>query len=145
MTRVVSDYELFQKSSDRNRRLLRQEELILDVTERLSEALSCEGITKAELAKRLGKTKGFVSQILSGGRNLTLRTIADVADSLGCEIRIQLGKENRLDETGTQVSRGQNGRKIIPVTYSHAPEYKIARPAQVQYAKGAIGHSQVAA
>lgn len=63
-------------------RLVRQEELILDVTERLTEALQETGVTKAELARRLGRTPGFVSQVLGGGRNLTLRTISDIAVAL---------------------------------------------------------------
>ena len=63
-------------------RLLRQEELILDVTETLSQALEAAGMTKAELARRLGRSPGFVSQLLGGGRNLTLRTIADIAAAL---------------------------------------------------------------
>ena len=63
-------------------RLVRQEELILDVTERLTEALQEMGVTQAELARRLGRTPGFVSQVLGGGRNLTLRTIADITVAL---------------------------------------------------------------
>jgi transcriptional regulator with XRE-family HTH domain len=93
MTKARTDYEAFEQSSVANRRLLREEELILDVTEALSEMLEQEGVNKAVLAQRLGKTKGFVSQILAGGRNLTLRTIADVADALGYRIRIVFSKE----------------------------------------------------
>ena len=63
-------------------RLLRQERLILDVTEQLAGALENSGVTRAELARRMGRTPGFVSQVLSGGRNLTLRTIADIAGAL---------------------------------------------------------------
>lgn len=63
-------------------RLVRQEELILEVTERLVEALLEKGVTKTELARRLGRTPGFVSQVFGGGRNLTLRTISDVAAAL---------------------------------------------------------------
>ena len=39
-------------------------------------------MTRAELARRMGRTPGFVSQVLGGGRNLTLRTIADIAAAL---------------------------------------------------------------
>lgn len=67
---------------DTYERLLRQERLILDVTEALTEALDNSGMTRAELAERLGRTPGFVSQVLGGGRNLTLRTIADIAAAL---------------------------------------------------------------
>lgn len=100
MSHKLTDYEAFEISSVSNRRLLRQEELILEVTEALSQALKKEDITKKDLADRLGKSKGFVSQLLAGGRNLTLRTIADVADALDCRIRIQCENlRHREDET----------------------------------------------
>jgi transcriptional regulator with XRE-family HTH domain len=72
---------------------VRQEELILEVTEAMARALRSSGLTQAELADRMGKSKGFVSQILGGGRNLTLRTLADVAGALGCKVQIQLKPE----------------------------------------------------
>jgi len=49
------------------------------------------GISKAELAERLGKTKAFVTQCLSGRQNLTLRTLADLFTAL--QFRASLGAE----------------------------------------------------
>ena len=72
---------------------LRQEELIVEVTEAMARALRSSGLTKTELAARLGKTKGFVSQILGGGSNLTLRTLADISGALGCNVQVQLKPE----------------------------------------------------
>lgn len=69
---------------------LRQEELIIEVTEALARALRDAGLTQSDLALKLGKTKGFVSQILGGGRNLTLRTLADVAGALDCRVEVDL-------------------------------------------------------
>lgn len=74
--------------------LVRQEELILDVTERLTEALDNAGVTKGVLAKRLGKSPGFVSQVLGGGRNLTLRTISDIAAALSLRPMFQFASES---------------------------------------------------
>lgn len=71
-------------------RLVRQEEFILEVTERLTEALLEKGVTKAELARRMARTPGFVSQVLGGGRNLTLRTISDVAAALSLRPVLEL-------------------------------------------------------
>lgn len=105
MTKARTDYEAFERSSVTNRRLLREEELILDVTEALSEMLEEEGVTQAMLAQRLGKTKGFVSQILAGGRNLTLRTIADIADALGYRIHIVFSKETKGKQKATTDAR----------------------------------------
>lgn len=75
--------------------LMAQEELILEVTETLCEVLEKEGISRKELAERLGKTKGFVSQLLNGGRNLTLRTVADILHVLGYGIAIKPFKEEK--------------------------------------------------
>lgn len=72
---------------------IRQEELILEVTEAMARALRSSGLTQAELAERMGKSKGFVSQVLGGGRNLTLRTLADIAGALGCKVQVQLKPE----------------------------------------------------
>lgn len=98
MKRLTTAYEAFEASSAENRRLLREEEFILEVTEVLSAMLNNEGISKVELARRLGKTKGFVTQILSGSRNLTLRTVADVADALGYQIELKPRKQGRTLE-----------------------------------------------
>lgn len=93
MNRTSTDYELFEQSSDRNRRLLREEELILEVTETVSAVMQEEGVSKAQLAKLMGKTKGFISQLLSGGRNLTLRTLAGLVDALGYRVIITVSKD----------------------------------------------------
>ncbi len=89
MKQTPTDIELFEASSTKNQRLLRQEDLILDITELLSAAMEDKRVTKSELAKRLGKTKGFITQVLSGNRNLTLRTIADIADALGFRVQVR--------------------------------------------------------
>jgi len=88
MKQPRTDVERFEGSSSKSRRLLRQEELILEVTELLSSALEARQMTKSDLAEKLGRSKGFVTQVLSGNRNLTLRTIADIADALDYRIRM---------------------------------------------------------
>lgn len=84
-----TEYEKFEQESDAQRRLLVEERLILEATEVLSERLEELGMSKTVLAKRLGCTKGNVTQALSG-RNLTLRTLAGIADVLGADIRVEV-------------------------------------------------------
>lgn len=91
--RDLTDVERLGQSSTESRRLLNQEKLILEVTEALSEAIEKRGLTRSEVAKRLGKTKGFVSQLLAGGRNLTLRTVADIADAIGISLKVAVHGE----------------------------------------------------
>lgn len=70
------------------RKRIRQEELILAVTEGLIGAMADQDIKRSDLAKKLGKTKGFITQLFSSGRNLTLRTVADVAEALDCQVHV---------------------------------------------------------
>lgn len=90
MSDTRTDYRAFEASSAENRRLLRTEELILEVTEALVAAMAKQKLTRGQLAARLGKSPAFVTQILNGGRNLTLRTIAEVADALRSEVRFDV-------------------------------------------------------
>jgi len=75
------------------RKLLAQEELILEVTETICDLLENEKVSRKGLADRLGKSKGFISQLLNGGRNLTLRTVADILHVLGYRIALKPYKE----------------------------------------------------
>ena len=69
-------------------RLMAHGDLIMEVTETICELLEKEGVSRKELADRLGKSKGFVSQLLNGGRNLTLRTVADILHVLGYKVTL---------------------------------------------------------
>jgi len=79
-------------------RLMAQGDLIMEVTETICELLEKEKISRKELADRLGKTKGFVSQLLNGGRNLTLRTVADILHVLGYKVSLSPYKEVRKEQ-----------------------------------------------
>src|SRR4030043_1665081 len=74
-------------------RLMAQGDLIMEVTETLCELLEKEKVSRKELADRLGKSKGFISQLLNGGRNLTLRTVADILHVLGYRASLTAHKE----------------------------------------------------
>jgi len=112
MKRAQTAVERFAASSPRRARLLRHEELILEVTELLSSALEDHQITKSELAEKLGKTKGFVTQVLSGNRNLTLRTIADIAEVLGFRIRVYREPVRQSGHSTPRASRRREQRKL---------------------------------
>lgn len=65
-------------------------------------ALDEAGITGTELADRLGFTPGYVSQVSGGGRNLTLRTVADIAATLSMPPTVVLVGENGTTSNSLQ-------------------------------------------
>lgn len=66
-------------------KLWQQERCIFEATERLCELMELHRVSRSELAKRLGKSKGYVTQLLDGSANMTLRTLSDVYLALGYE------------------------------------------------------------
>jgi transcriptional regulator with XRE-family HTH domain len=99
-------------------KLMAQEDLIMEVTETLCELLEKEKVSRKELADRLGKSKGFVSQLLNGGRNLTLRTVADILYVLGYKVtlvphKVEIQKETRVTSVGQmEVQRPQETQRV---------------------------------
>lgn len=66
------------------------ERLILSVNEQIQSKMEAGGTTRAELAKKLGVTKAYVSRTLNGTPNMTLRTLVSVASVLGCRVSVTL-------------------------------------------------------
>jgi transcriptional regulator with XRE-family HTH domain len=94
---------------------------MVEVTEALGDALRSARVSKTELAERLGRSKSFVSQVLGGGRNLTLRTLADVADALGCRVRVLLAPR----KASGRVIQHEAWRKPQHQLTVHVPELPV--------------------
>jgi len=56
------------------------------VTEDVLVAMEDLGVTKSELARRLGKSKPRITQLLSGSSNMTIGTLSDIAVELGLNL-----------------------------------------------------------
>jgi len=82
----------FQEMLDKYRDDLefRLEELILDFTEKIVQKMEEENISRAELARRLGVSRAFVTKLLNGNPNLTIKTMMSIADVLGCDLNIDI-------------------------------------------------------
>ena len=64
--------------------------LLLDINEQIVERMVARGIRRSELAQRLGSSRAFVTQLLNGKPNLTLKTLVQVAHALGMAVDVQL-------------------------------------------------------
>lgn len=71
--------------------LLAEEGTILEATEAVAGAMQQQGVTKKELARRLGVSKAAVTQML--GRGVGLRSLGRYAHALGCRVEIHLRRE----------------------------------------------------
>jgi len=79
------------------KRLFKRQELVYNVTEDILVALEDMGLTKKQLASRLGKSPSFVTQILSGARNMTLGTLSDICFAIDAKPIINIGVHPKID------------------------------------------------
>jgi len=84
----MNDYRQFAKNL-KGSSLEAEEDLILGVTEAICARMAADGVTRGELARRLGCSRQNVTHILRG-RHVSTRTIARVAHALGCVPRFDL-------------------------------------------------------
>jgi transcriptional regulator with XRE-family HTH domain len=61
------------------------EKLLFDITDEIEDQMRMQGITRAELARRLNKSKGWVTRVMNRNHNLTLKTINEIMSVLGCK------------------------------------------------------------
>ena len=72
-------------------RLYQQERAIQELTDLVCELMDEQDVSRSALARRLGRTKGYITQLLDGRANMTVRTISDVFTALDRAVHFQEG------------------------------------------------------
>jgi len=70
------------------RRLLSIEALVAEASGAIAKLMAEQKVSKADLARRLNKSRAWVTQLLSGKANMTVRTLAEVAYTLDAEVKL---------------------------------------------------------
>ncbi len=70
------------------------EGLKYDLSEQLKKLMEAKGITKKELAKKMGVSPSYISKIF-GADNISLRTVAKVLAALEVDARIKLANPDK--------------------------------------------------
>jgi transcriptional regulator with XRE-family HTH domain len=61
--------------------------LVTEFTECLSRRMEEHGVSRTELARRLGTSQAYVTKVLRGNVNFTLATLVKLALAVGAEVR----------------------------------------------------------
>jgi transcriptional regulator with XRE-family HTH domain len=64
------------------------ESLQLKIIERVLELLENRGLTKGDLAQRLNCSKPYITKLLNGGENLTIKKMVEIAVAIDCNLDI---------------------------------------------------------
>ena len=90
-----------------------EEGLILDATEAICTAMEKRRMSKAALASRLGTSKAYVTQLLKGNRNMTLRTFASIAFALNMTPEMALKEDVASSKQDERMERTRQSRSAV--------------------------------
>ena len=102
-TRQLLD-SLERKDLDKERTFL-EDSLKARFVEDVCRVLKETGISQAEFARRLGKSRQYVSRVLNENANFTLGSLVDIALALDCSIELRIC---RHEELSMPVSQGNS-------------------------------------
>lgn len=107
-----------------------EEETIISFTEDVCVAMERAEVSRAELARRLGTSQAYVTKILRGNANFTLRTMARIALALDSELRTYLApRESRT-------------HWVDELAFGKANEYEVASEATVNGSAAGEGYDE---
>jgi transcriptional regulator with XRE-family HTH domain len=102
--------------------------LIGEIQRALLEALDEEhrsrGITRAEIARLIGRNKSFVTRKLNGESNMTLQTLAELAFALDRPIKIKL--PSRVAASGSNRVMPQAITSEVPQAAKPSPVFSTS-------------------
>jgi len=79
--------------------------LVTQLTNEITWYMRERDLTRADLAARMGVSPGRISQVLSGGENLTLRTLAGLATALDARFEVELTPQDGPDGDAEAAAR----------------------------------------
>lgn len=94
MTNKFDFEKLFSKNEDSQ--VYWTERAIIEFTEELVARMKSQGVSRADLARKIGTTPPYVSKILSGETNFTLETMVKLSQALGCTLRLHLQPDGAM-------------------------------------------------
>lgn len=128
--------EQLRKSETYDKEAVRDE-----ISEQIHKAMEREGVKPAELARRLGKSRAYVTKILQGNANFTIDTLVQIARALGYRYtplfmpRVQWNPANEI-----HVTARAEARVSAPATLDNN-DYEPAVPVSLSTEEGEDGET----
>jgi transcriptional regulator with XRE-family HTH domain len=116
----MSTFQTWIDKSSANKRAFAEERLILDVAQKVWEVMEEAKVSRSALAESLSRTRSYITQVLSGNTNLTLRTLAAIGDALNYDVKFELNANpkivagEQLTLTGEPTRSGWQQVEILP-------------------------------
>lgn len=89
----------------------KKEKAKLDFTIELQAVIEKKGVTRSDLARRLGKSNAYITQMLRGERNFTIDTMVELADALDSNLANHFSPKGEKTVDWYRVIQGTPGQR----------------------------------
>ena len=106
---------------------------VLEFTEDLSRIMDEAGISRSELAEKLGTSKSYITKIFSGQANFTLETMAKFAHAIGRVLRVHLAPADSITVyIDRPISQARATTVVVPIRGSDVTDNVVRAVPQGQ-------------
>ena len=130
MTKKYSFAELFAEAQ--KSLTYHVEGAVLEFTDDMLAQMEAEGISRSELARRMGTSPAYITKILRGSTNFTLESMVKVAMALNCKFHCGLEREQEavkwfdvFDEMPRQVERRAANQELAAYSIPVSSEERV--------------------
>ena len=96
------------------------ESCIAEAAEVIAQLMAEQNLSKSDVANRLGKSRAWVTQLLNGKANMTIRTFAEVVFALGGQATLQTATSRKPQAP----PRRETWKQISGKTHTFFPAYQ---------------------
>lgn len=110
----------------------RAEKIKIEIAEQICLAMERQQVSRAELARRLGKSRAYISRVLQGSANFTLESLSRISSALSCRLELQFlpetsatpqsGFVKKLNPPGQTRRTVRKNLRLVKVSASDASE-----------------------
>jgi transcriptional regulator with XRE-family HTH domain len=121
--------ELRQKlETARNTFEYRLEKVLFEVAEQTCKLIEIQGVTRSELAQRLAVTPAYITKLLNGNPNLTIKSLLKLSDVLGQRLDIHFAPKLEVAQsTTTSYAAGLSRRPFLEYIAAAGPTHLATR------------------
>jgi plasmid maintenance system antidote protein VapI len=103
--RLSTEEQALQDTLERFRKFVQRAEAsvdywlglpIVEFTEDICRLMDEQNVSRAELARRLGTSRAYITKLLGGNANFTLQTMVKVAMALGAAVHVHVADKNKV-------------------------------------------------
>jgi len=80
--------------------------MIIDFTEGLHKIMKTNGVTRSDLARRLGVSPAYITKVLRGNVNFTVDSMVRLVRAAGGEVSIHIAPKGKREKNGYYRKQG---------------------------------------